>query len=296
LPNFTVGRILLDTDPAMLANRGPFHQRLAGETVSPLGISIPAEYNALYRQFRGRFGHAAQMRCPHYLADSGRCGIWRQRTSVCATWFCKYVRGSVGDRFWTSLLQLLRNVEYQLSFWCVNQLNPGDDSLARLFAYRAARSSTEDDSPDIIRNSRRYRTLWGRWLNREREFFEECGKLVTPLTWQQVLDIGGQDTALFARTAVIAYQNLLDERLPAAVRMGTLQVTAMGPDRIRLIGYHPMDPIELPRELFAALGHFDGQPIGQAIQAIEDQNGLYLDEDLVRGLVDFRILEPVIES
>lgn len=57
---------------------------------------------------------------PHYLDEAGgRCGIWKHRKGVCATWFCKHSRGATGRRFWAMLDQLLATVERELTRWCV---------------------------------------------------------------------------------------------------------------------------------------------------------------------------------
>ena len=62
--------------------------------VTPLGLARPPVQHLLYRHGRERgFGQSVALLCPHYLGDSGGCGIWRHRNGVCATWFCKHTRG-----------------------------------------------------------------------------------------------------------------------------------------------------------------------------------------------------------
>jgi hypothetical protein len=93
--------------------------------VTPAGLEQPPAYGLLHRSAAGAFGRSVAMRCPHYRPDTGTCGIWRYRQSACSTWFCKYVRGAVGHRFWTALRHLLEAVERSLVAHCVLELNPG---------------------------------------------------------------------------------------------------------------------------------------------------------------------------
>ncbi|HET6249850.1 MAG TPA: hypothetical protein VFE47_19325 [Tepidisphaeraceae bacterium] len=295
LPNFLVGRILLDTDPG-IASHGSIDARLSGSAVNPLGIAPPAAYHAAYKAFPNRFGHSSQMRCPHYIEAGGLCGIWRHRNAVCATWFCKHVRGAVGARFWISLTQLLRSIEKNLSAWCVNELFPNAKGLAELIGTTRngspVRVETEDGPLDIPPDSPRYQAIWGEWVGREREFFGRCAELVNPLNWKRVLQLCGQDTQMLARLAQAAYRDLLREQIPDALRLGNVQIVKMSAASVSVAAYAAIDPVEMPRALFDALGEFDGRAASQSLDAISNRHGLELSRDLVRGLVDFEILRP----
>ncbi|HLN49881.1 MAG TPA: hypothetical protein VK251_10275, partial [Steroidobacteraceae bacterium] len=78
LANFLVGRILSDTDAAAQAGRSTVNDRIAaGLGVTPLGLQQSAVYSQLYRGSDAAFGRSQALRCPHFLEDGGRCGIWR---------------------------------------------------------------------------------------------------------------------------------------------------------------------------------------------------------------------------
>jgi hypothetical protein len=162
LPNFLVGRMLADDSPEFARGRATLEARLtAGTAVSPRGIGRDAAYDLLYvTRGKSLFGRARSMLCPHYFDEGGGpCGIWRHRAAVCATWFCKYVRGAVGQRFWQALHRRLSAVEGELSVWCARQLGE-----------------------------------LGEWSGREREFFQECARLVEALHWRDVERICGPDS------------------------------------------------------------------------------------------------------
>ena len=98
LPNFLVGRILADSDPAGASGRRSVLERLrAADGVSPLGLDVPRRYGFLYGH-NGGFGRTPSMRCPHYLeTEGGLCGVWKHRNSICSTWFCKHDRGAAAS-------------------------------------------------------------------------------------------------------------------------------------------------------------------------------------------------------
>ena len=57
-----------------------------------------------------------------------------------------------------------------------------------------------------------------------------------------------------------------------------------------MLTYSELDPIDLPSELMDVLGYFDGRPTEEALAAIEKAEGLTIEKDLLRQLVDFQVL------
>jgi hypothetical protein len=105
LYNFLVGSILANIDTAAQSGRATVQKRI-GEAVgvTPLGLAPPPVHSLLYRSSADAFGRRRALRCPHYIEECGRCGIWRNRNAICSTWFCKHVRGEVGYAFWRAPL------------------------------------------------------------------------------------------------------------------------------------------------------------------------------------------------
>ena len=68
-----------------------------------------------------------------------------------------------------------------------------------------------------------------------------------------------------------------------------LKVLQMTEQRCTAVTYSPYDPIEMPRELFDALGAFDGRPTDEVVASLRDR-GLGLDTALLHKLLDFAVL------
>jgi hypothetical protein len=151
LPNFLVGRILADDDPALAAGRASVERRIdARAGVSPVGLEPPPVHALLYRASGEQaFGRSRALRCPHYLESAGgACGIWRHRNGVCSTWFCKHGRGATGQRFWHGLDQLLALIERELARWCLVRLDLDPRTLGRLLPRGTDRSQAGRESID----------------------------------------------------------------------------------------------------------------------------------------------------
>jgi len=294
LANFLTGRILRDTDPASAEGRATVERRLsAGVGVTPLGLGQPASYLLWYNNSAASFGRARALRCPHYLEEGGRCGVWRHRESTCATWFCKHDRGAVGRQFWREgLHRLLKAVEGALARWCVLELDPGSAALVRLVETTESGETIDEGQLDGAVDPRTYRTLWGRWAGREREFFEACAARVDDLGWEEVAGICGPDVRLFARLTREAYGQLHRHDVAPALRCGTFRVIWLRANTARLSTYSDFDPIDVPAPVLGALQYFEAQPTGQALHAIAEQEGFTLEPALIRKLTDFGVLVP----
>jgi hypothetical protein len=295
LPNFLVGRILTEEDPRIAAGKATVEARLrAGFHVTPLGLGRSRVQNILYIQGTdASFGRNRTLRCPHYLEkEGGLCGIWLHRNGICATWFCKHVRGAVGDRFWKSLTQLLVAVEGTLARWCVLELELNSDALARLFPPIDPNRPAPLDPGEIdgVVDATIYRGLWGNWWRREREFYERSGRLVSALSWEKVLSIAGPDVRVFARLAQETYKSLTNEDIPERLVVGAFHARPMGPDVSRVVTYRPYDPLAIPKAVLDLLPYFDGRPTDEVLKHIRKEKHIKLSRALVRKLVDFQVL------
>jgi hypothetical protein len=297
LPNFLVGRILSDVDPAAQFGRATVEKRIAdGIGVSPLGLAPPPVFSLLYRNSSESFGRSRSLGCPHYIEDGGRCGIWRNRNSVCTTWFCKHVRGQVGFTFWRdSLQQLLQIMERALARWCLLKLKLHSETLRHLV-------STDDwtGEPDTVTGASldnqvdrsAYARIWGKWRGREHEFFLRCAELVSPLRWADALAIAGPEAQLYARLTQQAYGRLISNEVPSPLKMGPFHLVQIENAMTRINTYSVYDPLDVPQAVMELLHYFDGRPTERALAAIAEERGVSLDPALVRKLVDFKLLVP----
>jgi len=297
LPNFLVGRILNDDDMTF-EGRATLEARLGtGFAITPLGLGVPKSYSSFYSETSGQtFGRSKTLLCPHYLVkEGGRCAIWQHRDSVCATWYCKLIRGAVSAKFWKSLQQLLSAIERNLARWCVYELDFGVDALNFLFSQKD--SAKQDQHLDCLGldgavDRRAYEIAWGKWSGREREFYRECSRLVDALDWQDIIALGGTELKICEQLVRDAYARMMSKDLPPFLKAGSMSVLQMGQKSWRVTTYSPTDPLEFPKSLMLALPYFDGRSTLTSMSLIEKNEGIRLSPELVRKLADFEILIP----
>jgi hypothetical protein len=295
LPNFLVGRILEDPDFSFSAGKTTLERRIdAGIGVSPLGLDQTPTYSLLYKHGLAGFGRAESLRCPHYLDEGGgRCGIWRHRNGVCATWFCKHERGGVGLDFWSCLRDLLMIVERDLAAWCVTESSLGTDAIAAIFLTRRKPNEREamtlaevEGVPDL----NAARQLWGDWFGRERDFFVECGRRVGPLNWKEVERIASPEVGARSRILRKAFTALTSQELPERVMVSSFQTVSSSREGVQVVGYSGSDPLEMTPEVMQILPYFDGRPLEQILRTLREELRVEVEKDLVKKLLDFEIL------
>jgi hypothetical protein len=297
LPNFLVGMILADEDPAMKRGRESLDVRLqAGLGVTPLGLMVPAKTNFLYNQIEPRaFGRMQDFLCPHYVDEQGGlCGIWKYRNSICSTWFCKYERGAVGHDFWDGVKSLLLVIENDLGRWCAIELELDETALALMLptpAEAGQRPKLAPEDMDERVDPKAQRRRWGNWFGREQEFYRACADLVAPLSWQNVVAICGPETQLRARLIQQDYRRLTTSEIPERLRLGSFTIADATPEFSRL--YHSglgLDVFQVSSRVMRLLPYFDGRRVSESVEQVVEKEGLRFTDELLRRLVDFKIL------
>ncbi len=241
IPNFLAGRILADVDPSTARGRAALEARIASRVgVAPRGVQSSAVARLLYERTPNAFGHAPALRCP-YLVDDGACGVWRHRPGVCATWFCKHVRGETAFRFWKLSDRLLRAVESDLVVWCAAEIAPGSDELSAPELGHLAVSDLGGPVDPV-----RYREAWGAWEGRERELYIAAAELADGLRWEGVLAISGPTVRVLAGLVREAAERLMSESLPKKLRLGSVELVQGPGGEMRVLSYSPYDPLAVP--------------------------------------------------
>jgi len=174
---------------------------------------------------------------------------------VCATWFCKHVRGATGQRFWRSLEQLLSIAERELSRYCLLQIGVEAEMLARLLPHgsdRGAVTSNLDAAASTARPTTRPIGPCGHVAGRERELFRRAAAVVNDLRWATCSESAAPASRLSRasrRTRITATETKDFRRGSWSAR------SSRSPPATRASGrdLQPFDPLELPRLLVDVL-------------------------------------------
>ncbi len=268
-PHFVGGILDGDSD----AGRQLVRARIRGRVgVTPLGLAPTPEFAAALQRIAGRpggFGRSPEILCPFYR--DARCTIWQQRGVVCAAFHCKFDRGALGAGLWQLITLFFNVVERALARQLLER--HGLDAVSCDALLRAPADGALDGR------------AWGAWRGREEEYFLAAARQVEPLSWAEVVTVGGGELGRVAEALRGAVARL-DEAPPERVRRGDgILYQLGGPGRTRLQNRGaPLDLLELPSEVAARLAHLDVD-----IRLAD----LALDPDLARRLLDWQALLPV---
>ncbi len=269
IPNYLVGAILSDDDAQFVDGKAQFVRGALAGVITPMGTEARYWTKIFYKL--KPFGKYEQLLCPFYVHLGGKCAIWKYRNALCSTYFCKHERGAIGSSFWRKLDNMLSAAESALSGHCAQKLqviipkNPAD-----------------------IREA-----TWGNWTFREADFFMGCWQMVQPLTWNEVLKIGGSQLELLANELKSRFAALQSNTLPEALRVKDFTAEDVGEGMARIWSYSLYNSIDLPREIVDVLNYFDGRPVSEVVKQIEKEKAIRIDTDSLHKMTDYEILVPV---
>ena len=303
LANFQVGGILVGATAERAAGAAPtlawandvLDMRIARRTgITPAGISADALGGLIYERIVGpsmpAFGRTKEARCPYYLVQGGRCGVWQHRNAICSTWFCRFERGIRSKVFWRAVQGLLRGLERTVSTHVMLSLDVGAAALeAMLFRDQRPDGPVTDAVMPI--DAKAYQRLWGEWAGRERAYYSHAYHIASALTGAEVVRLGGSELAVLIQIAAHARARLDDNELPARVSASPDVLYQIGPRRVRAapagLGY---DPLELDRAVFDRASQWRDEPVHAIIAGDADTPAV--DAATVRRMLDYGVLIP----
>ena len=289
IPNYLVGALLADKQPALDEGRRRMRRQIAnGVGVTPRGVGPSARYQLLYREAsREAFGRSRFLRCPYLLEETGGCGVWQFRAAVCSTWFCKYRAGEHGLVFWDTLRDWLGIVQHDLSTYVLLQL--GIDEPWRKTDPKG-KSGLSPEDIDEVRDPKVYQRYWGDWVGREEECFLEAFRIVQALTaddFERLLGVRQQ-----------AYVKKLERCLKRVVSPRPPQRPLRNPDLCRgpVVDGKIYVRVEqtwysLPEVAWRLLDYFDGnRDLADVLAEIDEKEDIVISEGLIIAMFQQQIL------
>ncbi len=267
-----VGGILKDGTAAGIAI---VRARLAARVgVTPLGLGATPAYAATYLEVTrtpGVFGRSRDLRCPFH-ADA-RCTIWSHRGAPCAAFHCKFDRGAYGAGLWNLIVVAFNSIERALARWLVE--TSGLDATLSDALLRAP-----DDRDLDVR-------AWGAWHGREAEYFLVAARRIEPMSWVDVAAIGGRELADLGAALGGAATRFAAMVPPTRVQRGTEVLHRIGLPGHKVLHHPalPFDELAVSTELADRLARLETSELAD----------LGLDAELVRRLLDWRVLVPAAE-
>lgn len=303
LPNFLVGAVLSDPDPAMVEGRRRIQERIRSRIgVTPMWLSPPRKHRVLLDAARGTsFGRSKVLLCPYFVEENaagekGLCSIWRHREAVCSTFFCKHEAGAVGHVFWTTQKQLLASHEVALARHAAHAIYPdaAEPSFPRM-------RLTLEDLEDRGANDDDHAACWGEWVGREEELYVRAFEIVRDLAPSTVEELLADDERAASLTKELARNHdaitapRLAERL---VLNPDLRATPVGNEgAMAVTTYSAYDPMVLIKPLWDILPEFRAEETVTETKArLDAEKDIEIGDDLLLILQNHAILIPATSS
>jgi len=294
LPNFLVGAILSDPDPALAEGRRRIRERIERRiAISPCWVAAPKKFQLLVMASRGTnvFGRAKSLLCPYYDgASGGLCTIWKHREAVCSTFFCKYEGGRPGFQFWTSLKAYLEHVEITLAHAAMRAVD------AKLVEPKMGRLRlTAEDIDDLPPNAAEYDGMWRDWVGREADFYVACFEYVRDMGRDEFIRLvdgtpDGKKSLLDVRSR---WDKLTSPQLPKTLALNSkLKVVPLA-EQVVVTSYNPNDSFALDKELYEVLAMLDpNKTVAANLETLAREHGIELAPELLQHLYIHGVLAP----
>ena len=294
LPNYLVGGLLSDNNPAMDEGRIRIREKIRNRIgITPQAVDAPKKYNVLIKSGGIKsFGKNTSLICPYFVAEGGLCSIWKFRDSMCSTYFCKSVAGKQGSTFWNVLHNYLNQVQETLCWYVLDSLHCDIQSVWDYVHNRQNDDLTPEDLDEIPPDEETYRKLWGDWFGREEDFYRECYRLVEALTKEEFDRQGGIDQRISLKRLQNAQNDVVHPKIPPVLKKNPELRSFETPDGkitvLTHVGFY-----SIKKTLFEVLGWFDGVKTTAEIQKLVFENyQADLNDDLIVPMFLNQIIIP----
>lgn len=194
LPNYLVGQILVDQKRTQtFVSEVMKHKISKREYALPLGIVAPISYQVEFNKDRHEhFGTIQDWLCPYYDQDQNRCGIWRNRGSVCTTFYCKSSKGAKGKKFWKEALDYLSYVEMALAEEALVYLDFSPRQISDQLEFINRFEGTEEELASNSMELKQARKIWNGYFDDQEGFYIKALEIVKSFDKRQMAESMGE--------------------------------------------------------------------------------------------------------
>jgi Fe-S-cluster containining protein len=183
MPNYLIGAALQDDSLETSLQRDLREIIIRRKYSLPIGFLAPVRYQLAFNKRKpSEFGQRADWLCPYYNQISNNCRIWKFRSAVCTTFYCKSSYGSgpnsVGLRFWHELSEYLTYVEMALLEEALIRLDFSPRQISDQLDFLNRKTGTVAESKAWVLPEKKARFLWNGYFDEQELFFKKTLEIV----------------------------------------------------------------------------------------------------------------------
>jgi Fe-S-cluster containining protein len=291
LPNYLVGGLLLDTDPALDEGRKRIRKIIRDRTgVSPVGIQPSAKYSLFYTRTDDTFGQSKLLLCPYFDRDKKNCTIWKYRDATCSTYFCKIAAGDAGKTFWKALRRYLFHIQKQLCHYVIIEMKFHDlDKIVTDFNFgpKMVESISLRDIEELGPSEESYKKIWQDWAGREEELYKNAYNLINGLSTEEFDKINGITAQMVLKKLENDWRKMMG--IPATlIKNPAVDFREVGEDNYILFLESIDASLQVPKVL---LDSFDGiHTCAEIRELLEQTHNIEIDDEFMLTLYHYEIL------
>ena len=179
LPNYLIGSLFSDqTTPE--STKGLLRDKIAKRKFAlPIGMTAPVKYQLEYQTHREEgFGVNPKWLCSYFDKTNNNCGIWRNRSAVCTSFFCVSDYGEKGKDFWSNFESYLIFVEMALIEEALVQLDFSPRQVNDCLDFVKRHEGKGWELTDSVVPFDVAVKLWNGYYNEQEEFYQKTYEFV----------------------------------------------------------------------------------------------------------------------
>lgn len=146
----------------------------------PIGFLAPVRYQLEFNQRKPQeFGQREDWLCPYFDSKNKNCRIWRTRSAVCSTFYCKSSYGKAGLSFWHELSEYLTYVEMAMLEEALIRLDFSPRQISNQLDFLNRSSGTQAEARSWVIPEKKARLLWNGYFDEQELFFRKTLEIVT---------------------------------------------------------------------------------------------------------------------
>lgn len=183
MPNYLIGAGLSDSSltPSL---GGDLRAMISKRRFSlPIGFVAPIRYQLEFNQRKPHeFGQREDWLCPYFDRAQKNCRIWKYRSAVCTSFYCKSSYGQKGMKFWFDLSEYLTYVEMALLEEALIRLDFSPRQISDQLGYLNRKTSTVAEARSWVIPEKVARDLWNGYFDEQEVFFKRTLEIVSQFT------------------------------------------------------------------------------------------------------------------
>ena len=188
LPNYMIGQILLDQKKTPTFITEILQNKIVKRQYAlPLGIVAPVSYQVEFNELKSKhFGKREDWLCPYYDKALSQCGVWRNRGSVCTSFYCDSSKGSKGKNFWKVALNYLSYVEMVLCEEALVHLDFSPRQVSDLLGYINRNEGSASELKSDSMSKAKAQSLWNGYFDDQEGFYIKTLEVVKSFDKKQM--------------------------------------------------------------------------------------------------------------